>query len=532
MDAQAVPPHRPRLGILATLWTRDSSSLQECGVEALLFLHYLRSLFILFGLSTILITPSIASFNYFAATHPVSTDWLNRLSWSNLPTKDTKLYWLYAMLLPLMVALVLYVLTQNIARAVELRGQALFHRDDGLSRGRRFFVALTNIPRDWDLERVQHYYSEWRDRIDHIRHIPVHASRRPAKLAWLIRLIERRETAFIAEMVRRSGTMDERGFQHFLLTCLQKRYSSGTGRRWTWPGNDIAPMPVLYQRFTELVTSMSGGVGAPESSTNLGCVLMALKDYRWARILTDFPPSIDGPQCHARFLGSSAADIIVANLGRDGNWAELRRSLVQILTFILAISWTFPMAMVGGLSQISVFIQLVPSLSRWKWPSWLLGVVQGVVPSLVTSILMWLFPRLLQVIMDRAGYLTHTDMELYTQQVYFAFLFVQLFLNPSISSGLVPIAFAVLDNGVTEVPRILAQNLPLAGNYYLSYLLVQAILLVVSVLLRPLALVNLYRASRGTRTPREQVGILWNLFLPVRWGELYPFYSVLAVIGK
>lgn len=111
-----------------------------------------------------------------------------------------------------------------------------------------------------------------------------------------------------------------------------------------------------------------------------------------------------------------------------------------------------------------------------------------------------------------AAYLTYSQPQLSTYQFYFGFLFLHLFLTPSISSGLVPTVFAVLNGGVTEVPRILATNLPLAGNYYLSYLLIQCIHLAASTIFRPWALVQLYRASRAGWTPRDRMEVLRDLF--------------------
>ncbi|KAK5072363.1 hypothetical protein LTR70_010428 [Exophiala xenobiotica] len=107
-----------------------------------------------------------------------------------------------------------------------------------------------------------------------------------------------------------------------------------------------------------------------------------------------------------------------------------------------------------------------------------------------------------------------------TYQWYFCFFFLHLFLTASISSGLVPTAFAILNGGVTEVPRILAANLPLAGNYYLSYLLIQCMHLAASTLFRPLALFKLYQVSRGGWTPRE----------PLTYALLTPFILPIATI--
>lgn len=52
--------------------------------------------------------------------------------------------------------------------------------------------------------------------------------------------------------------------------------------------------------------------------------------------------------------------------------------------------------------------------------------------------------------------------------------------------------------------RILVTNLPLAGNYYLSHLLIQGVHLAASTLFRPQALLKLYWASRAGCTPREE----------------------------
>lgn len=189
LHTRAVRHDDHRFGGLTTLWAADSSISREGGIEALLFVDYVKSLFILFGLSTLLITPSMASFNYLVAPTPVSTDWLNRLSWTNLPTKDAKSYWLYATLLPVTVACTLYMLTRNITRAIELQRQALAATVQGTLQVRKFFVVVTNIPHHWDLERVRHHYAAWKGHVDYIKRVPTHLHQRSARLASLVRLM-------------------------------------------------------------------------------------------------------------------------------------------------------------------------------------------------------------------------------------------------------------------------------------------------------------------------------------------------------
>lgn len=503
-------------------------------MEALLFLHHLRSLFTLFALLTVLVTPSMASFNYFAAVQPASTDWLNMLSWSNLSTNDARSYWLYALLTPTMNAFTLWVLSRALTRAVQLRADALVSRPtrDDPHPHRGYFVAVENIPTEWDMDRVWEHYSDWRDHIIGIYEVPVQARRRERSddMTSLTHTIEARETSFIVDVVQQARVMDDTTFSTLLRTRLRERYAN-PDRPTGLLARTSPSMRTLYTRLEELVTSSLGVSVASVAPARPMSILISLDSYHRARALAGYPHPNDTAHRCVHFIGSSVADLIVTNMGLTSCWIEVRRACLSYLTTMLIVVWTLPMAMVGGLSQLSVLIKLVPGLSGWEVPLGVLGVLQGVVPSVATSVLMWLFPRFLQVMVDRARHRTRIEEQLSIQRRYFCFLVVQLFLNPSIASGLVPTIFEVLTSGVLEVPRILARNLPLAGNYYLSYLLVQAMLVVVSTLVRPLAMVNLYRASRRASTPRAKVRALWGLLVPVQWGERYPLCSVLAVIG-
>ncbi|KAK5309018.1 hypothetical protein LTR70_010672, partial [Exophiala xenobiotica] len=87
--SQLPPPPRSALAVLRSLmeWPHHTLS-TDLGLEAVMFLHYLRSLCLLCGSLVLWVTPSMACFNAFVSRRPRSTDWLNRLSWTNLPTQD------------------------------------------------------------------------------------------------------------------------------------------------------------------------------------------------------------------------------------------------------------------------------------------------------------------------------------------------------------------------------------------------------------------------------------------------------------
>lgn len=269
------------------------------------------------------------------------------------------------------------------------------------------------------------HYSEWRDHITDIWEIPIQAAAcaRSKKVVSLIQIIEVRETSFIADIVRQSQVMDDAGFRTLLQTRLRERYSAPC--RATRRLERTAPsMGTLYTRLNELITSRSGGWVTSITPTRPMSVLISLNSDHYARALADYPHAGDLADCRARFLSSSVSDLVVTHMGHHPGWTEVRRACLGYLTTVLVVVWTLPMVVVGGLSQLSVLIQLVPGLSGWDPPARVFGVVQGVVPSVVTSMLMWLFLRFLHAVVEWAGYGTHTDEQLAIQRDYFFFLFV------------------------------------------------------------------------------------------------------------
>jgi len=537
VHAAAEPLRRNLIRTLRTLLREpDSTFIHDCGIEAALFLHYLWFQFTLFGYAAILITPSIACFNYFSTSQPLSSDRLNMISWSNLPAKDVKLYWLYAMLTPVMVVFILHQISRSLAQAVKLRRTALpteLPAPDPTS-SYKYFVAVKNVPSDWGTVQIQEYYARWKDQIVHVCPVLVNSltGKTLAQLKSLVRCIEQRELKFIDEMIQQSQQMDFAEFQGYLRKRIRERYSRASVEIREFWCRTPTPMSTLYKQLEELTLLLRTEQSYLEKSGSFGSMLVTLNDYHIARAMENHPLSTNLFQCRAYFLGSSLSDIIYANINHPWSRIEIRRSLVQTLTLVLIILWIFPMAIVGGLSQISVVLQLISGWSGLQIPRWLLGVIQGVLPSLATSLLMSLFLQLLRVLMKEAKYPTDTDTQLATQKYYRCFLFINLLLTPSIASGLVPTAFEILNKGITEVPRVLALNLPLAGNYYLAYLLTQGIHLAASTLFRPQALIKLYWISKSRYTPRTKLKAMGDLLYPIRWGEIYAFYSILAIIGE
>ncbi|KAI4192844.1 MAG: hypothetical protein LQ350_008550 [Teloschistes chrysophthalmus] len=136
-------------------------------------------------------------------------------------------------------------------------------------------------------------------------------------------------------------------------------------------------------------------------------------------------------------------------------------------------------------------------------------------------------PILLQYLILAQGRISRVDAELALQDYYFSFLFLQVFLVVSIASSVATV-LSSLRYDFNSFATLLALNLPKAANYFLSYIMLQAISVSAGALLQVGRLVGFSTAYLLDHTPRD----VWErLKKPqLRLGTFFPVYTNLAVI--
>jgi hypothetical protein len=113
-------------------------------------------------------------------------------------------------------------------------------------------------------------------------------------------------------------------------------------------------------------------------------------------------------------------------------------------------------------------------------------------------------PALCRKLAVLVGTPTRSRRELVTQGFYFTFLFIELVLVTSISSGLIATISLIAENPAS-VATTLATDLPKAANYFFNYLIIQALGFSGSVLFQYLRLLFITLIWPWfTQTPREE----------------------------
>ncbi|KAH8678707.1 hypothetical protein BGZ60DRAFT_428531 [Tricladium varicosporioides] len=231
-----------------------------------------------------------------------------------------------------------------------------------------------------------------------------------------------------------------------------------------------------------------------------------------------------------RYIGVNPNEIVWKSLGISWWQRVVRRIAVLAFVTALVVFWAIPVAFVGLVSNV----QYLESLSWLHWltkiPNSIMGVVTGLLPAVMLSILMSLVPVIMRLCAKLSGEPSLARVELFTQNAYFVFQVVQVFLVTTIASSASSIVKAIIDNpkGITD---LLARRLPTVSNFYISYFIVQGLTVASGVLSQVVGFVIfqiLYKFLAGT--PRKMYQ-KWANLSAISWGSTLPVFTNIVVIG-
>lgn len=232
-----------------------------------------------------------------------------------------------------------------------------------------------------------------------------------------------------------------------------------------------------------------------------------------------------------RFIGVNPDEVIWQNL-RIKWWERILRNAATI-TFValLVIFWAIPVALVGVISNIN-------NLTSYKWLAWInkipsaiLGVITGLLPSVMLAVLMALLPIILRLMAKLGGMPTLARVELRTQNSYFAFQVIQVFLVTTLGSAASSVGKKIADDP-GSTPSLLAKKLPTASNFYISYFIVQGLTISAGALLQIVGLILFKLLGKILDSTPRKMYKRWGTLSGLGWGTLFPIYANLTVIGK
>ncbi|KKK19363.1 DUF221 domain protein [Aspergillus rambellii] len=232
-----------------------------------------------------------------------------------------------------------------------------------------------------------------------------------------------------------------------------------------------------------------------------------------------------------RYIGLEPSQIIWANL-RIKWWERLVRYSATIAFVVaLIIFWAIPTAFVGSISNVDSLTNKLHFLRFINHvPGWIKGVITGLLPTVLMSVLMALLPIILRLMAKLGGAPSLAAVELTTQNFYFAFQVVQVFLVVTLASSASSVVTKIVQEP-TSAASLLANNIPTASNFYISYIVLQGLSFSSGALLQITGLIIGKILGRLLdNTPRKMYS-RWSSLAGLGWGTVYPVFTLLAVIA-
>jgi hypothetical protein len=128
------------------------------------------------------------------------------------------------------------------------------------------------------------------------------------------------------------------------------------------------------------------------------------------------------------------------------------------------------------------------------------------------------------------GVPTTAEVELRTQNFYFGFQVVQVFLVTTLASAASSVVSDIIEDP-SSAASLLAENIPKASNFYIAYFILQGLTFSAGALLQIVGLiVSKLLGKLFDNTPRKMYK-RWATLSGLGWGTVFPVLTNLCVIG-
>lgn len=263
---------------------------------------------------------------------------------------------------------------------------------------------------------------------------------------------------------------------------------------------------------------------------------------RLTSVFLEFNDQLDAQTCYQsvtdilgrfsfgkKFIGVTPEDINWSNINLSSRERYLKYIVANLFLAAMIIFWAIPTAVVGVISNVNFLTTKVPFLSFINnMPTFLLGIITGLLPTVALAILMSLVPPIIKLAGRISGTLTNEEISVFTQTWYYAFQVVQVFLVTTLTSSASATVEAIINNPGNAM-TLLASNLPKASNFYITYFLLQGLSQPTGLLLQIVNFLLFNAFSFLDSTPRQK-WTRFNTLNTLDYSLIYPTVQILVCI--
>ncbi|EKM57401.1 uncharacterized protein PHACADRAFT_92160 [Phanerochaete carnosa HHB-10118-sp] len=577
-----LPPPSKRAVKLPSGWWRwtlaiaaipTGDVLQKNGMDAYMFLRFLRLLVILFASITVLSCGILLPVDTAGLTEDNFSDKLARLSWGkyvDFQPYATGRYAAHVAVVWLSTFWTCYLIRRELQHYTKMRHEFLISpAHSSLAQART--VLITNIPVEmcnehelrrwasfvpggvqniWIYRDTQDLNKDYTARLKACKKLEKAAS----KLIRTVVKAKRKQDAASEKQYRkthkdeirkneRDGSEDADNDSERLLDLYappNKRPRHRTGFLGLF-GRKVDTIEWYKDEIARLNTSINEKRGdlydrGKDAPRPLGSAFIQCNLQMGAHVLAQCISYHAPLAMYDKYVEVSPRDVIWDNID-DGAYETRFRYVTSWLgSVVLIIIWFAPVAFVGTLSNVATLCE------KLSWTCWIRdaptpvpGIIQGILPPLFLAILFAILPWVLKGLAWYENIPRWSLLSMSVYKRYFFFLVVHGFLIVTLSSGFASAASNIAKDPTTTVAD-LASQLPNASIFFLTWTLTQGLTGAGSALLQVGQLIGHFvRKWLLGRTPRQAYAVTFMMpkaiYPQANFGLVLPRISLLATIG-
>ncbi|KAJ3888452.1 DUF221 family protein [Lentinula edodes] len=497
-------PPGPWKWLPALLNSRAEDIIDKNGLDAYMFLRFLKMLVWIFLVFTVLTFAVIVPVDMIGQSGATSN--LEKISWINvIDPQEQKRFTAHIIVVYILTIFVIYLIRREMSYFVLMRQCFLLSPSHSrLAQART--VLITSVPETLSTESSLRQFASF---------VPGGVER-----VWLYRDTKRLNEVFsnrektclmlekaVSEVLRnavrvwrKKKATRKKKRKRAIPKASEDEESRTNAEETSSDDEELLEHDPSLQLLDELVPHEK----RPKHRTGaLGVLGKKVDTIEWCRvshILAQCVSYHQVLQMNDKFIETHPDDIVWHNLDDDALETRSKVSLSWLATTALIVLWSFPVAAIGGLSNIYAVCKKAEWLG-WicRAPAPLPSIIQGFLPPALLAALFAMMPVILRGLAWYEGLPRHSLISVSLYRRFFLFLLIHGFLIVTLSSGLTKVT-----QGLAGAGSALAQLFPLVGYYFGKWFL--------------------------GRTPRQAFNVTF-LMPSADFGTLLPRLSLLATIG-
>ncbi|KAI8054557.1 hypothetical protein BDF22DRAFT_619123, partial [Syncephalis plumigaleata] len=518
-------PTGPFAWILPILKTPEEELLHKIGLDAYMFLRFLRMAIRVFIVLTFFGMVILIPLN--AANIPVTLqikgdgtvfktpkDGLDRLTMGNIPESHTARLWGHLVVFIGFIGFILYTLVTEIKMYALLRHRYLTSREHR-REPRSVTLLVTGIPQVLLSEaRLFEIFDSF-----------------PGGVSKVV--LARNPGGAVGKYNTRNGAALslEAAECNYILSGERPSTRTKTGLPVPIPGLADTEDAIKYSRarLLEAERALEEERGKKKGTDHQPSAFIIFNTQRGAQVAAQTVLSSKPLHMSEKWIEVHPDDVIWSNLTVGGIFRWGRRTISVAACTALIICWMIITFLVTSVANISKITELIPGLKGILNHPNIVSAVQGILPPVVLAVLMMVLSFILLRLSIFEGTPLHTSIQISLIHKYFFFLVVNVLLVVSFSGGIL----ASLERIIKSPPdtiTILSEQMPGVSGFFINYLLLQSLSGAAKELIMVAPFVIKWIKRRAlVKTPRH----VWDLkAMPtMSWGQTVPQHTLAFVIG-